>query len=103
MAPSRKMKPKRPWQDIAREAQEYRDVSLATFATNVPAALETIKNSKIILTKLLQAEDLAITVSLPEELVKLLANGELTATEVTTAFLRRATLAQKLVSTSTFS
>jgi amidase len=103
MAPSRKMKPKRPWQDIAREAQEYRDASLATFTTNVPAALETIKNSKIIPTKLLQAEDLAITVSLPEELVRLLANGELTATEVTTAFLRRATLAQKLVNTPTFS
>jgi amidase len=103
MAPSRKMKPKRPWQEIAREAQEYRDASLATFATDVPAALETIKNSKIIPMELLQVEDLTITVFRPEELVKLLANRELTATEVTTAFLRRATLAQKLVSTSVFS
>jgi amidase len=103
MAPSRKMKPKRPWQEIAREAQEYRDASLATFATDVPPALETIKNSKIIPMELLQVEDLTITVFRPEELVKLLANRELTATEVTTAFLRRATLAQKLVSTSVFS
>jgi hypothetical protein len=53
--------------------------------------------------ELLQVEDLTITVFRPEELVKLLANRELTATEVTTAFLRRATLAQKLVSTSVFS
>ena len=102
MAPPSKKKPKRPWQEVAKEAQEYRDATLAAFATNIPAALETSKNSTKIPETILQAQDVTITESLPEELIKLLANGELTATEVTAAFLRRAALAQNLVGISNF-
>jgi amidase len=104
MAPSSKAKPKRPWQEIAREAQEHRDASIATFIKEFPANYTTgdvadlPKNSTDIPSGVLQNRDLQITETLPEELVKLLASGELSATEVTTAFLRRAALAQRLVS-----
>jgi amidase len=104
MAPPSKSKPKRPWQEIAREAQEYRDASIATFTKGFPAIYATgqvadlPKNSTAIPSEFLGKRDLQITETLTEELVKLLANGELSATEVTTAFLRRAALAQRLVS-----
>jgi hypothetical protein len=103
MPPSSKRKPKRPWQEIAQEAQQYRDASIVTFATNFPALLddkfsEPPKNSTNIPGIVLQPQDLKITESSPEDLVKLLANGELSATDVTAAFLRRAALAQILVS-----
>ncbi len=81
-------------------------IPLATFVKGFSAAVASEefsdfpKNSTNIPSINLQAEDVEITASLPEELVKLLANGELTATEVTTAFLRRAALAQKLVGIS---
>jgi amidase len=104
MAPSSKAKPKRRWQEIAKEAQDHRDASIAIFAKDFPAAYTVgdfpgvSKNSTGIPSEVLQKRDLQITETLPEELVNLLANGELSATEVTTAFLRRAALAQKLVS-----
>lgn len=46
---------------------------------------------------LLSEKEIEITEKLPEKLVEELANGSLTAVEVTNAFLRRAGLAQKLV------
>jgi amidase len=103
MAPSSKTEPKRPWQEIAREAQQHRDAAVANLATDFPVLLdndkfsEPPKNSKNIPGIVLEPRDLKITESLPEELIKLLANGELSATDVTTAFLRRAALAQILV------
>ncbi len=106
MAPSSKPKPKRSWQEIAREAQEYRDACIANFTKEFPAnsttgqVAELPKNSIDIPSGVLGKRDLQITETLPEELVKLLANGELSATEVTTAFLRRAALARRLVSSS---
>jgi len=48
--------------------------------------------------KTLHPRDTKITETLPENLVKQLASGNLSAKVVTTAFLRRAVLAQKLVS-----
>lgn len=103
MAPSSKLKPNRPWQEIAKEAQEYRDASLATFAQDFPTAITSDEFSELrndstnVPAVVFGAQNLKITESLPEELVKLLANGELRAVDVTIAFLRRAALAQKLV------
>jgi amidase len=102
MAPSSKRKPNRPWQEIAKEAQEYRDASLATFAQDFPTTITSdvsdLRNdSTNVPAVVFGAQNLKITESLPEELVKLLANGELRAVDVTIAFLRRAALAQKLV------
>jgi acyl-homoserine lactone acylase PvdQ len=103
MAPSSKRKPNRPWQEIAKEAQEYRDASLATFAQDFPTTITSDKFSDLqndstnVPAVVFGEQNLKITESLPEELVKLLANGELRAVDVTIAFLRRAALAQKLV------
>jgi hypothetical protein len=93
MAPSSKAKPKRPWQEIAREAQKYRDASIATFTKEFPTNYTTGKSADLpkdstdIPSGVLGKRDLQITETLPEQLVKVLATGELSATEVTTAFL----------------
>lgn len=102
MSRSGKSKSKRPWQEVA-EAQENRDASLQrvpgisevfgrlTFPNELP------KNVTGVPGRVLSSLDIHITEQLPEELVKLLANGHLSATYVTLAFLRRAAVAQKLV------
>jgi amidase len=105
MAQSSKRKRERPWQDIAKEAQDHREASLMKVQPGHRAAFDRIqfaeelpKNSMNIPGKALHPRDFQITETLPEHLVKALATGELSATDVTTAFLRRAALAQKLVS-----
>jgi amidase len=101
MPPSKKPKLQRPWQDIAKEAQDHRDASIEPFlgttekGGGVPDKLP--KNSMGVPSTALSPRDLEITQLLPEQLTKLLASGKLSSTEVTTAFLRRAALAQKLV------
>lgn len=101
MAPtsrSNKPKQKKPWQDIAQEAQTYRDASIASFQAHLPQfPSDRPKNVFSLLRDSLREEDIAVTETLPEELLVSLAAGKLTATAVTTAFLRRASLAQKLV------
>jgi amidase len=107
MTDSKKRKLQRPWQKVAQEAQNYRDSSLARVQPGLPEAFERIqfsgelpKNSTSVPGKALHPRDFRITEKLPEELLKSLASGELSAVDVTTAFLRRAVLAQKLVSSS---
>lgn len=101
MARSNKSKAKRPWQDVAKEAQEYRNTSIdqvpggSALSSNV---LSIPKNMMSVPETVLSHQDCQITQSLPEELVKLLADGQLSATEVTLAFLRRAAITQKLAS-----
>jgi hypothetical protein len=101
MPPSKKPKLQRPWQDIAREAQDYRDASIEPFlgitgqGAGVPEKLP--KNSMSVPITALSPRDNEITELLPEQLTQLLATGKFSSTEVTTAFLRRAALAQKLV------
>ncbi len=92
-------KAKQPWQDIAREVQHYRDASidriqppLLKLSSNLPA------NTHGIPKEVLSHEEIQITQTPPENLLSRLAAGELTAASVTRAFLRRAGLAQKLVS-----
>ncbi|KAH8674621.1 amidase signature domain-containing protein [Tricladium varicosporioides] len=103
MPPNKKIKLHRPWQDVAKEAQDYRDASIAQVIPGLPAAFEDIQFSEAlpissmdVCGKALHPRDYRITQHLPEELIKMLAEGELTAVDVTTAFLRRARLAQKL-------
>jgi len=99
MPPSSKSQAKRPWQAVAREAQEHRDASMKEYATGLPEPLENSMPSNVmdIPSQLLDQNDRQITELLPEDLVVLLASGQLTSVAVTEAFLRRATLAQKLV------
>lgn len=98
MAQVSKTKKKRPWRDIAREAQQYRDASIARVQPELPQLPENLpKNVTKIPGTVLYWEEIKITEMLPEDLLSALASGELTAVAVTTAFLRRASLAQKLV------
>ena len=109
MPPSKnpKAKAKRPWQGIAKEAQDHRDASLDRVPSGFPGALEKYisskglpQNSMSVPSKILSLTELEITEMAPEELLEALATRRLRATEVTTAFLRRAVIAQKLASCS---
>jgi amidase len=92
------IKRKRLWQDIAQEAQQYRDASIFRVWPGLPPFSETLaKNVTDIPGTVLSQEEVRITEMPPEGLLSVLASGDLTAIAVTTAFLRRASLAQKLV------
>ena len=98
MAPKSAVKKKRRWQDIAQEAQEYRDASIARVQPNLAQLPENLpKDVTKIPGTVLSRKEVQITEMPPEDLLRVLASGELTAVAVTTAFLRRAALAQKLV------
>ncbi|KAF2262038.1 amidase [Lojkania enalia] len=96
--PPSKSSPKRSWQDIAREAQDYRDLTIAQISppvSEVPPHLP--KNVMSIPASLLDHTELSIT-NLPlEELLASLTSGRLSAVAVTTSYLRRAAVAQGLV------
>lgn len=85
------------WQEIAKRAQDYRDstLNLDPPVPDVPADLPL--DVSAIPKTLLSPEAVAITQTPPEILVKSLASGRLTSLTVTTAFLQRAGVAQKLV------
>jgi len=94
------------WQEIAAKAQNYRDTSLAsadrvilseTLQEIRKQSRNALKDHTSLPSRVLQPKDITITESLPEELVALLASRELTATDVTAAFLRRAVVAQTVV------
>ena len=98
MAKRADTKRKRPWQDIAQEAQQYRDASIARVRPELPQLPENLpKDVTKIPAAVLSREEVHITAMSPEDLLRVLAAGEVTAVAVTTAFLRRAGLAQKLV------
>ncbi|KAL9044130.1 MAG: hypothetical protein Q9214_002711 [Letrouitia sp. 1 TL-2023] len=101
MPPAR---PKRPWQDVAREAQGHRDESVALVKPELSKLVDPLPATAVgIPAQVLTPEELKITETLPEDLLDLLASGNLTAAAVTAAFLRRAALAQKLVSSLSYS
>ena len=91
---------KRHWQEIALEAQEYRDRSISRVQPSIPDPEIIPKNVMNLPRELLTEEEIHITELLPEDLLSVLASGEKTATAVTKAFLRCAGLAQRLVSCS---
>jgi hypothetical protein len=109
--PSKKQKLQRPWREIAKEAQDHRDATLAQVQPGRPDLFEKfeedleniqcdpLKGASIMTAgRVLHPDDVNITKMLPENLLTALASAELSAISVTTAFLRRAVIAQKLVS-----
>ncbi|KAJ4286271.1 hypothetical protein N0V90_013305 [Kalmusia sp. IMI 367209] len=90
-------KPPSSWQSIAEKAQQHRDASLAAIQPPIPDISELPLDSTSIPKTILSQGELSITQSDPVGLVSKLASGELSAVEVTNAFLRRAAIAQKLV------
>lgn len=87
-----------------REAWEYRDASLGRVPgiSDIDGRLPSFellpKRSIDFGSNVLEPRDIQITECLPEDLVAMLRRGDINAVEATTAFLRRAALAQRLVS-----
>ena len=91
-------KAKRPWQEIAKEVQDYRDASVARVKPHLPdIGSPLLKNVLHIPFQTLSKTELQITEAPVEEILSTLASGGVTAIAVTEAYLRRAGLAQKLV------
>ncbi|KAF2089205.1 putative glutamyl-tRNA amidotransferase subunit A [Saccharata proteae CBS 121410] len=87
------------WQQIAQKVQAHRDATIAALqpsldATAIPTDLP--RNVTKIAAQVLSPSELSITESTPEKLLSQLATGDLKCTAVTSAFLRRAALAQHL-------
>jgi amidase len=85
------------WQEVAADRQKHREETIAAVTPPIEVPAELPLNVMSIAKDVLTAEEIEITESLVEELVPKLAQGKLSATTVTKAFLRRAALAQKLV------
>jgi amidase len=88
------------WKSVAKEAQDYRDRSIAAVQpaiSDLPAELP--RDVSGLPRLLLTDHEIWITQSSPEDLVELLSRGQLSSTSVTKSFLRRAALAQKVVRT----
>ena len=88
------------WQDVAKKAQDHRDASISRVKPTIPKVPGDLPLDRTDIPKyLLSTDEVVITQTAPDDLVRSLALGELTSTAVTTAFLRRAGLAQTLVCT----
>lgn len=86
------------WQEVADKAQKHRDKTISQVQPPVPdVPSELPLDVTPIPRALLHPKEVKITEMSPEDLVRALAAGVLTSTEVTNAFLRRAAVAQKLV------
>ena len=90
---------KRSWQEIATEVQEHRESTIAKVRPqnyqvpgNLPLNVTSIPKA------VLSSREIEITQSAADLLIASLGTGRLTSTEVANAFLRRAALAQDLVS-----
>ncbi|PWY94257.1 glutamyl-tRNA amidotransferase subunit A [Aspergillus sclerotioniger CBS 115572] len=83
------------WQDLAQQVQAVRDRSIAQIELVVPVLPETLPIRVIDIPRQhLTPLELVITESHSEALVESLAAGNLTASSVTKAFLRRAAIAR---------
>ena len=85
------------WEEIAREAQDYRDSTIARLSPPAPAVpSELPKNVTTLTGQLLDHRILSITSLLPEELLSCIVSGQLSAVEVSHAYLQRAAVSQGL-------
>lgn len=96
------------WIQVAEEAQAYRQASIdrcqsitQEVAAQIGDSLDSTNLSGIS-KKVLSSEELEITESLPEDLQSALAGKKYSATAVTTAFLKRAVVAQYAVCVTSF-
>lgn len=86
------------WQDLAQQVRDRRDDSIDKFAPDLEIPRIGSGRAIPIPRHYLTSAEIAITESSVQSLLNSLAQGKLSATEVTNAFLRRAVIAQKLVS-----
>jgi hypothetical protein len=93
--------PKVSWKEIVNAVQKYRDASITAVTPSIPHVPQPEnlpRNVTGLPRQLLQQPEMDITETAAEKLVTLLAEGKLTSVAVVGAFLRRAAVAQKLVS-----
>ena len=89
----------RPWQDVAKEARDHRDASIALVEPALPQVPDQLPlDVSRLPSQLLSQREIDITETAAEDLVVQLASGVISCVEVTNAFLRRAGIAQRLVS-----
>ena len=93
----------RHWTDIAREAREHRDETIARVDPRLLSVRDLPQDVTAVPASHLDPEEKAITEETPESLLSRLNTGKLTSLAVTKAFLRRAAVAQMLVSHSSYS
>jgi hypothetical protein len=86
------------WQEVAADRQAYRDLTIAAVDPPLPYLTDLPLNTILLAKEILTPDELEITESTVEELAPKLADGTLSAVTVAKAFLRRAGLAQKAVS-----
>ncbi len=100
MASQGKAETRRPWQEIAAEAQKLRDDSLLE-VEGVPDLPDPLPHNVMgVPDEVLSDRAVEITSLSLDEVVRLTSSGALTAVEVTKAFLQRCVLAQKMVTPS---
>jgi amidase len=85
------------WQEVAVDRQAYRDAGISMLDPPLPAIPSIPVNTIPLARQILTEAEIKITETAVEELVPMLANRTLKATDVAKAFLRRAGLAQKAV------
>lgn len=87
----------RSWREIAQEAQDHRDTTIAQLSPAAPHVPSQLPKSVISVPKqLLEKHILSITSLPPEALITSLSTGELSAVQVTTAYLQQSAVAQGL-------
>ena len=85
------------WQEVAKIAQKHRDDSIGRVEPPIPETPDQLPHDRTDIPKyLLSTEEILITQTAPEDLVASVASGKYSSVIVTTAFLRRAGLAQAL-------
>ena len=86
------------WKKIASFSYTHREETIRDYLPSTSTLSRVFpKNVTGIPSEVLSKEEIWITELAPEKLLQLMAIGNLTATTVTKAFLRRAALAQQLV------
>lgn len=86
------------WQEIAKGMQDYRAKTINEVKPEIPSLPHKLpKNVTKLPREFLSEKEIWITETEPTRLASVLCKGELTAVEVTKAFLRRAGLASRLV------
>lgn len=85
----------KPWQEVAASLQAHRDATIAAVQPPLPPLpSEMPRNTMPLAAQFLTPEEISVTETSPEGLLSQLAAGKLSSTAVTSAFLRRAALAQ---------
>ncbi|KAF2624023.1 amidase [Macroventuria anomochaeta] len=95
--PAAKRKSPKSWTEIAEKAQSHRDVTIASLSPSAPKVPPDLPKNVLHIPEQLLDQSVLLITNLPfEELLLCLSTGQLSAVQVTTAYLQRAAVAQGL-------